>query len=436
MSDTKGTVADVTYLPIVQSIHADIAFTLGEYLYKKFKPNAKTVEMNVANLEVLKGLVAQKNVKTPQLIQVSAATADIHSGIVDLKWYSVRSDGTVDDPFASANIHYGDAASWLANWVPVTHLILGRIQTLSHLLSEGIATKFSHSMAYRLFATNLSDYASKYRGMQSVVLHEFEAFADILLSTEKSGTWTISPYLIDSVAHLAGFIMNVSDAVDTTASFCVTPGWSSMRFARPLVSGDSYRSYVKMIATVEDPTVYLGDIYILQDDVIIGMVGGIKFRRYPRVLLNRFFSAPDEDAASKHHAAATAAAAAPPSKPASAQFKVAPQAAAAAVTLAVPVTPVKAHEAPTAPVPAPVSTISTSASTVTRALALIAREAAFEDPSDLQDSASFAQLGVDSLMSLVIAEKFRDELGVTVGGSLFLDYPTVGDLRTWLVEKY
>lgn len=436
MSDTKGTVADVPYLPVVQSIHADIAFTLGEYLYKKFKPNAKTVEMNVANLEVLKGLVAQKNTKAPQLIQVSAATADIHSGIVDLKWYSVRSDGTVDDPFASANIHYGDAALWLANWVPTTHLILGRIQTLSHLASEGIATKFSHSMAYRLFATNLVDYASKYRGMQSVVLHEFEAFADILLSTEKSGTWTIPPYLIDSVAHLAGFIMNVSDAVDTTASFCVTPGWGSMRFARPLVPGDNYRSYVKMIATVEDPTVYLGDVYILQDDVIIGMVGGIKFRRYPRVLLNRFFSAPGEDAASKHHAAAAAA---PSSKPASAQSKAAPQAAAAAVTLAGPVTThelVKAHEAPAAPVPVPVSTISTSASTATRALTLIAHEAAFEDPSDLQDSASFAQLGVDSLMSLVIAEKFREELGVTVGGSLFLDYPTVGDLRMWLMEKY
>ena len=56
--------------------------------------------------------------------------------------------------------------------------------------------------------------------------------------------------------------------------------------------------------------------------------------------------------------------------------------------------------------------------------------------SDLEDDASFAELGVDSLMSLVISEKFRTELDVKVGGGLFLDYPTIGDLRKWLEEYY
>jgi monodictyphenone polyketide synthase len=39
-------------------------------------------------------------------------------------------------------------------------------------------------------------------------------------------------------------------------------------------------------------------------------------------------------------------------------------------------------------------------------------------------------------MSLVISEKFREELGVTVTVSLFLEYPTIGDLRSWLLEYY
>jgi len=405
--------------------------------------------MNMVNLEVLKGLVAQKDTKTPQLIQVSAATADIHSGSVDLKWHNVRSNGTIGDPFASANICYGDAAEWLASWVPTTHLVQGRIQALERLAEEGIANKLSHSMAYRLFANNLADYADKYRGMRSVVLHEFEAFADVVLSKEKGGTWTIPPYYIDSVTHLAGFIMNVSDVVDTKANFCVTSGWSSMRFARPLIPGSKYRSYAKMIPTVEDPTVYLGDVYILQDDTIIGMVGGIKFRRYPRLLLNRFFSAPDEDA-SKHNAAA-APATAPTSKPAPTHLHAAPKA--AVVTQAIPTKPEPAKvvlspaPAPSpnpAPVAAPivvngvdpnVNASLDSNSTVAKAIALIANEAALE-LADLQDEASFASLGVDSLMSLVVAEKFREELGVTVGGSLFLEYPTVGDLRGWLLEYY
>ena len=68
-------------------------------------------------------------------------------------------------------------------------------------------------------------------------------------------------------------------------------------------------------------------------------------------------------------------------------------------------------------------------------MAFIAKEVGLE-LVDLQDEASFVSLGIDSLMSLVFAEKFREELGVTVGGSLFLKYPTLGDLMGLLEEHY
>ncbi|KAI7977446.1 hypothetical protein EIK77_007068 [Talaromyces pinophilus] len=405
---------------VTSSIHADIAYTLGEYLYKKLNPTAKNVDINVANLEVSKGLVAQKNTKVPQYIQVSLTTADIHSGVAVLKWYNVQSNGMIAEPFATANLFFGSSSQWLESWIPVTHLIQGRIETLERLAAEGVANRFSRTMAYTLFASNLVDYADKYRGMQSVVLHQLEAFADVKLTEEKSGTWTVPPYFIDSVAHLAGFIMNVSDAIDTKKDFSVTPGWSSMRFAKPLIAGSRYRSYVRMIPTVEDPNVYLGDVYILQDDVIIGMVGGIKFRRYPRLLLNRFFSAPDE--------AGTAAAA------------LAPVPVISTPVVAVVAEPPKPDRAPeiqqaSSPAPAPVANPIDSDSTAAKAMLLVANEAGLE-LDDLKDEASFASLGIDSLMSLVIAEKFREELGITVGGSLFLEYPTVGDLRAWLLEYY
>jgi iterative type I PKS product template protein len=392
--------------------------------------------MNVANLEVLKGLVAQKNTKTPQFIQVSATTVDISSGVANLKWYNVHSNGAVDEPFASANLYYGDSAEWLRSWIPVTHLVQGRIEALERLAAEGIANRFSHTMAYRLFANNLVDYADKYRGMQSVVLHELEAFADIKLTEEKCGAWTVPPYFIDSVAHIAGFIMNVSDAIDTTANFCVTPGWSSMRFAGPLIAGSKYRSYVKMIPTTEDPSVYLGDVYVLQDDIITGMVGGIKFRKYPRLLLNRFFSAPDDN-----QSAAALSAKQEPNN-----VLQAPKVAAPVVVESAKAAPAPAPAAPTptpppaeapapAPAPAPAVAPIDSDSTAVKAMALVANEAGLE-LEDLQDEATFGSLGVDSLMSLVIAEKFREDLGITVSGSLFLEYPTVGDLRAWLLEYY
>jgi len=386
---------------------------------------------------VTKGLVAQSHSKTPQLMRVTIATEDIASGVANLTWQNVDSDGNAHETFATANVFYGDATEWLSSWSPIEHLVQGRIEALERMAAEGVASRFTRKMAYTLFASNLVDYAEKYRGMKSVVVHELEAFADVELTLKESGVWTVAPYFIDSVAHLAGFVMNCSDAIDTQKDYCVTPGWASMRFAKPLVAGQKYRSYVKMIPTKDEPSVYVGDVYIMQNDEIVGMVGGIQFRRFPRILLSRFFSPPDKDAVSE-----TAPKVVAVSTPAAAPKAVVKQQTA-------PVLPVSMPAATTAPsakaavedkkaVAAPVQEATPAAATnsvTTRALALIAKEAALE-MSDLEDEAEFANLGIDSLMSLVISEKLKSELDVKVGGSLFLDYPTIGDLRVWLDECY
>jgi acyl carrier protein len=348
----------------------------------------------------------------------------VNSNTAALSWYNVNEDIT----FATANLYFDDPSQWLSSWVPFNHLIQGRIQDLERMAESGIANRFTNSMAYLLFGANLVEYAPKYRGMQSVVMHGLEAFADVELTKEKSGSWTVPPYFIDSVAHLAGFVMNVSDAMNAKTHYCVTPGWKSMRFSKPLAAGAKYRSYVKMIPTTEDPNAFFGDVYVLQDDAIVGMVGGIEFHQYPRILLSRFFSAPDD-------------------------HKAPPVAAAVSSVAPAVVVPAKPAPAPTPdpkPVAAPAPMDTTTAITLTgeptsggvsanstagKALQIIADEAAL-DLDDLEDDASVAGLGIDSLMSLVIAEKFRADLGITVSGSLFLEFPTIKDLRVWLEEYY
>ena len=347
------------------------------------------------------------------------------------------------EPFATASLLYDTATAWLTSWIPVTHLIQGRIQDLERLADAGLANRLSNSMAYQLFASNLVDYAAVYRGMQSVVLYGLEAFAEVTLAIDggHGGNYTVPPHFIDSVAHLAGFVMNVSDALDTRSKYAVTPGWRSLRFAKALVPGGKYKSYVKMIPTEEDPTVFFGDVYILQDEQIMGMCEGIQFRRYPRILLSRFFSAPDDSnappvahatkAAEPKKVIPAAAVPAPATKPKSAQAP-----AVQVVAMAPSPTPVVnvASSTNTAMAIGGVAVANTD-STSAKAIQVIASETAL-DLADLTDNASFAQLGVDSLMSLVIAEKFREQLGVVVNGSLFLEYPTIGDLRTWLDEYY
>lgn len=309
----------------------------------------------------------------------------------------------------------------------------------------GVANRFNRNMAYLLFANNLVDYHDKYRGMHSVVLKDLEAFSDVILSTENGGSWTVPPHFIDSVVHLAGFVCNVSDSMDTKSNFCITPGWQSMRFARPLIAGEKYRSYVKMIPTLEDDATFLGDVYILQRDTIIGLVKGIKFHRYPRILLGRFFSAPDEEKAPTvisaasigAHATTATNAVLAPKQPSINPVNTMPLSPA-------PHTPASSDSHASSMLEEPrfgkvqadkVPDTGNPHSITARALDIIAKESAL-DLADLTDDAHFANLGVDSLMSLVIAENLREQLGVVVSGSLFLEYPTIGDLRAWLEEYH
>ena len=68
-----------------------------------------------------------------------------------------------------------------------------------------------------------------------------------------------------------------------------------------------------------------------------------------------------------------------------------------------------------------------------RALQIISEETGVA-MDDLTDDTNFAESGVDSLLSLVIASRFRDELELDIGHeSLFLDCPTVADLKQLLV---
>ncbi|KAK8079429.1 hypothetical protein PG997_007247 [Apiospora hydei] len=65
----------------------------------------------------------------------------------------------------------------------------------------------------------------------------------------------------------------------------------------------------------------------------------------------------------------------------------------------------------------------------TRALQIIAEESGVE-AAELGDDTCLADCGVDSLLSLIITSRFRDELDLAVENeSLFLEQPTVGDLK-------
>ena len=81
-----------------------------------------------------------------------------------------------------------------------------------------------------------------------------------------------------------------------------------------------------------------------------------------------------------------------------------------------------------------VKKVETSSELVIKALNICAMEIGV-DSSELADAIQFTDLGVDSLMSLTISGRFREELGLDVSSSLFTDCPTVGALKSHLLKQ-
>ncbi|KAI4285251.1 MAG: hypothetical protein L6R38_000788 [Xanthoria sp. 2 TBL-2021] len=227
------------------SLYADMALSVGEHVYKLLHPDEPTAQMNVYNMEVMKPFVAEPTAKG-QIICLSA-TAHLATNKAHLIFSSGSGKSIAEH--ARYHVEYGSGVTWLTEWQRNAYLIKDRIESLKTAAPELEGT--SHV---------------------------------IFQATESDGERQYSPYFIDSVAHLAGFIINANDTLDSSRQVYISHGWESMRFAHPLQATKTYQSYVKMQPI--SPDMMSGDVCVLDGDRIIGLVGALKFQCNPRRLLN------------------------------------------------------------------------------------------------------------------------------------------------------
>ena len=395
-------------------------------------------------------------------IQIEAVL-DMSQKKTAVRLYGARPDGTLnlEVPFATATVCYEETHTRQEEWQMTSHLVAARADSLWEKATSGESrvSNFSQSVAYQLFG-NVVDYAARYRGMQRVAFSEDtqEASADIVLDSDQHGTWHTPPHWIDSTFQLAGFVMNsfgVQSADGKVAGssrdfFYITPGWRHFRLLEPLVPA-TYRNYVRMFPVSGEPGAYAGDMYLYRGGKLVGMCIGVKFKAVPRALMPVMF--PRIEAGKKRNQSAETRSAndtikrgySQPQPSPTAIFKKSEKLTAPPASEAVKpqrqdqagVSQKTQSAAPVAP-PAgqqaqPMGDEQDQGQNLQAAacLNLIAEETGL-DLEDFAGEAAFADLGVDSLMSLALSAKIRAELGIDVQASIFLECPTVQDLVAWL----
>ncbi|KAK3325197.1 hypothetical protein B0H66DRAFT_113692 [Apodospora peruviana] len=392
------------------SLYGDMAMTVCDYAYKLLRPDSQNIGCNVANMEVPKTLIFDDTAKS-HILRLTV-TANAKTGQADLVFHT--GEGSKKTEHAFCKVYFSSTEDWQNEFDRTAYLIKSRIDALKVAEQQGKASKIGRGIAYKLFSA-LVDYNRRYMGMEEVILDSAtcEATAKICFqTTPEDGTFHFSPYHIDSLCHISGFIINGTDAVDSREQVFISHGWGSMRFTEIPNPAKEYRSYIRM-QPVKGSKVMVGDAYVFDGDRVIGVCGDIKFAAIPRKVLNMVL--PPRGA----HAVSAA-----PAKPAAATAKPAPAKA----------TPAKTQKKKETVTPANISKVNQKLkSVVSEVMDILAKEVGCSH-DELADNIAFTDLGVDSLMSLTVSGRIREDMDLDIDSHAFVDHPTIGAFKSYLAQ--
>ena len=377
------------------SVYADVAFTAAWYIASRMAPSAPVPAMDLSAMEVFRPLIVDSK-ESPQLLKVSATR---HAS-EQVKIQISSEDDKGRQEHAHCTVMYGDGQQWMDEWQRNAYLVQSRIDHLIEPSNPANVHRILKEMIYKQFQTVVT-YSKEYHNIDEIFMdcELDETAANIRFQpAAANGKFIYSPYWIDTVAHLAGFVLNASVKTPADTVF-ISHGWQSFRIAAPLSDTKVYRGYVRM-QPEGTRGVMAGDVYIFDGDKIVVVCRGIKFQKMKRTILQSLLGTGQEAAPA-------------PTVVASKQIL---------------------HHSFGATKTAVTSVTGRPSGAFSKVLETIASEVGV-DIGELSDDAKISDLGVDSLLTISILGRLRPETGLDLPSSLFIAYPTIALLKAFFLEN-
>ncbi|EKJ76027.1 PKS12 [Fusarium pseudograminearum CS3096] len=395
------------------SVYADVGLTLGKYILDNYRTDLEGYAVDVHGIEVHKPLLLKEDMNgTPQATPFRIELRYPIQSTTALMSISTTSPNGQHIKHANCELRLEHPSQWEAEWDRQAYLINRSVNYLLQRSAQGLDSMLATGMVYKVFSS-LVDYADGYKGLQEVVLHsqELEGTAKVRFQTP-SGGFVCNPMWIDSCGQTTGFMMNCHQTTPNDYVY-VNHGWKSMRLAKAFREDGTYRTYIRMRPI--DGTKFAGDLYILdEDDTVVGVYGDITFQGLPRRVLNTVLpsaNAVPVDAPMGRRDM-------PPSR--------------------MDVPPVRTGEGPPTSAPTqqaialPFAADTSMDSRLRPLLRILSEEIGLGLDVLSDDELDFADHGVDSLLSLTITGRMREELGLDVESTAFMNCPTLGSFKLFL----
>ncbi|KAH8885025.1 polyketide synthase [Thozetella sp. PMI_491] len=464
-------------------VYSDMAMILGEYLAESFMSPEERAELvlDVADMVADKVLIPLPEGSGRQLMRVSvkaqwAAGKPYCPSVAKCEFYSVTPSGRTTTVHAWATMYFADRSKQRSLQTGQGSHV-SRIQRLRTDASRGKLVHHTKASGYDLM-DSVAQFHPDFKLLDDMILDNatLEAISTLDasdISLPKPGErYAVHPGWVDAVSQIGGFVVNAQDAINLDIEVFITHGWESLQVYSPIKRDVVYHCLSEMHPDGDE--FYRGDTIVLDGEQVVCFIKGVAFRKVTRgthkavmqTIVDRRQKA-EAGLGAKKAAAKPAAPApvrqapapipapkpvpayAPPAQPAFVAPVTSPFAAPVTSPFAAPATSPFAVPAP-APVAAPAPARAAGGDPP-----LAAAPAAGADPAklkqiedaldvvsqesgiaieELTDSTNFADLGVDSLLSMVIASRFREELKLALDPDfkIFVDCPTVGELKKYL----
>lgn len=291
-------------------------------------------------------------------------------------------------------------------------------------LLEGKTYRFNRSMIYKMVAA-VAEFDCNYRAIDDIILDSdaLEACGNVRYNCSDEGSFHIHPAILDALSQIGGFVKNANDSADLDREVYVNHGWKSFEMFEPISAGKSYQTHVKMEPRPDN--LCEGDIMVFEAGSVVACFRGITLQGVAKRTLHFILS---REAPSKPETERKAVGN-PASVPASAPNEI------LSTTVTRPPITIQNNEGkdlvskdemisiPGDPTPLELQE-SKSSRKIQQALEIIAEESGIA-MSDIQDESNFIDMGIDSLLVLILVDRFKEDLQFDIPTSI----PMTGTVR-------
>ncbi|KAG8161359.1 hypothetical protein KVR01_009623 [Diaporthe batatas] len=402
------------------SVYADISMMIGNYTKRVLGLDERETATEIADMHIMAALVAN-DAGNEQTLRTSAKLDGDTQSLL-CSFLSVDTNGKETQVHATCSVRFAQLRAIKPRFEEAAFTARERIHSLADKSREPDSNtyRFSTGMIYKMVG-QLADFAPKYRGLSAITLDNdaLEAAGTISFSSTASdgdSLWFMNPAYLDAFSQLGGFVMNANENVDLDKELYVNHGWASMRlFRSQLDPKATYHSYVKMNEGKDN--LWSGDVLIFDEKYeLIGVIGGVALQGVQKRLMEYIIKSANKKAT---NAIPTSRLSDP--TPATVEVKKSSAKPVVRVEIDPTVVVITPQEATMPVVPAndPWQTV----------LDILSEESGV-DRSELGDDVNLADIGIDSLLSLVVCGRLRDDLDVDLpDGALFQECFYIGDIK-------